>query len=355
MNKEIYGKFWSPNHLLSFHRPLMLSIGSRGIGKSTGLGLHLIDEVYTKGRKFIYIRRTADETRMTAADYFYNPLSIYNDYMGTSHVWTFNKEVYTDENGEEVGYAFPLSLADKKKSTPYGGLGVRNIVYDEFILRRGLERLYIGNRMTPTLEYDLLWGLYQTVDRDKGHSFLNETKVFCLANFANLYNPIMLALDADKYVTVDSKIVAPKNAGWVIEFTDKVEATEEIKNSYSYQLAGNESKKTDYGNDGFIRSDNVKRLKGIMTPLINLKYQGRVYAVYMFEKDGVIYVNDKRSESVPEIALTMNDGRINQVVAVKYKNNNAMMMLRYFAEKGLVIFCTERARRDILTYLNFTI
>lgn len=359
MDERIYGEHYSPAHILSYHRPLNISIGARGIGKSTGVGLKYIGDVYEKHRLFIYTRRTVDETEATAESFFYSPLKIYNDWYNTKHEFNLKSiktGEYVDENGNTVGYAVPLSQADKRKSTPYGAIGVRNILYDEAILRRGKEAAYLGTKTTPLLEYELLTGLYTTVDRSIGKSALNDTQIFVCGNFANLYNPILMGINAEKYVTINSKTVAPKGKPWVVELTDKVAATEDMKKSFGYQLSTEATKANDYDNDGFLHCDNVKKLKGVMNPLINVIYHGRKYGIFMCEKEGIIYVNDHPSKSgVREISLTMADGKINQVVAVKYNKCEAMMLLRKFTEMGLVIFATETTRNDILTYLNFTI
>lgn len=355
MNKEIYGNFWSPDHLLSYNKPLNISLGVRGLGKSTGCGIKCIGDYYDNKKLFIYTRRNDVELRQTMKDYFYGPLMIYNEKFGTKHDWTLEDGRYIDENKNTVGFAVPLSQADKYKSAPFGALGVRTIIYDEFVLAKGKETGYLGNKETPYLEYDLLIRLYQTVDRAPGHSFLNETKIFCLGNFANLYNPILLGCGADKYMNINSKVVAPKDALWVVELTSEVGATSEMRSSYGYQLARAEIAKGDYDNNGYITGDNIKTMKGVMNPLLNVDYKGRGYGIYLCEKEGVVYVSEKQSTAVRTIALTMGDGKINQVTAVKWNKSTQMQVVRRFAEMGLCVFQTPRARTDLLTYLNFTL
>lgn len=355
MDNKIYGKFWSPQHLISYGKPLMISLGIRGIGKSTALGLYSIGEYYDNHRLFIYTRRNEDELQQTEKNYFYSPLKIYNEFYGTNHEWTCSGNVYTDENKNVVGYSIPLSQADKRKSTPYGALGVRTIIYDEFILAKGKETAYLGSKVTPYLEYDLLIRLYQTVDRDINHQYLNETKIFCLGNFANLNNPILLGCGADRYLNINSKVVSPKDKDWVVELTSSVEASSGLENSYGYRLARQETAEGDYKNNGFDGNESIKHLKGVMNPLINVEYNGRRYGIYLFEKEGVAYVSERTSESVRTISLTMSDGRINQVTAEKWNKSPAMSALRSFVERGLCVYQTARARTDILTYLQFTV
>ena len=66
MNEAIFGKFYSPTKALSYHRPWILSIGTRSIGKSTGWLIKAIGNWCETGQKFIYVRRTDDEIKITA-------------------------------------------------------------------------------------------------------------------------------------------------------------------------------------------------------------------------------------------------------------------------------------------------
>lgn len=356
MDPKIYGEFWSPLRLERTGKPLLMSAGSRGIGKSTGMALKCIGDYYDNGTKFIYCRRTDDELKRTRKNYFDGALKIYNAYFGTEHNWVYNQETYVDENDQIVGYSVPLNLADKYKSATYGADHVRTIIYDEFILRRGKESGYLGTKDNNLIEYDLLIGLYQTVDRAPGHPFLNETKIYCLGNYANPYNPIFLGAGADEFVEHNSKFVNPKTMPWAIEFTSEVGATNDMKNSNGYKLSREEMAKHDYDNIGFTITENVKKMKGIRSPLLNLTYHGRHYGLFSYERQGVLYVSTERAGTAFELALTMEDsGKINQVTALKYQWLPELQMLRKAAQNGFLVFENDRAKNDILTYLDFTV
>lgn len=355
-NNKIYGHFWNPERLDKTGKPLLMAAQPRGIGKSTGIGIKCIIDYYNSGIKFIYCRRTDDELKRTRKNYFDGALRIYNDFYKTNHVWVYDSETYIDENKNVVGYTVPLNLADKYKSATFGADGVRTIIYDEFILRRGKEAGYLGGEQNPLLEYDLLIGLYQSVDRAPGYRFLNQTKIWAFGNFANLYNPIMLGCNASDYIEHDSKFVNPKTQPWACELSGDYANDIEITESYGYQLSRDSVSRADYNNDGFLHSENVFKLTGIRKPVFNVAYHGRSYGVWEYEKLGLIYVSGETSPARNTIALTAGDsGKINQVTALKYRYMPSMQMLRTAAERGFLAFDSERAKNDILTYLDFTL
>lgn len=356
--KRMYTGHWSPEKLLSTGKPLNLSIGSRGIGKSTGLGCHFIYDYYKTGNKFIYVRRTDDELKRTKKDYFSTPQDIYNETYGTAHTIEYCRDdTYQNENGEILGYALPLSLADKYKSAHFGDLGAFNVLYDEFIVRRGLEKNYLGSEKDPNAEYRLLIGLYQTTDRKKGHAYLNKCKIFCLGNFATLFNPILNECHIDEYVDKSTHFANPKTQPWAIEFTD-FSALDglDMRKSFGYWLSPEEDRASDYENDGFVKAENIQKLSGHRLKLMNVSYRGRKYGIWQYDQLGLVYVTHELCPTSRIIALTMGDsGKINQLTAINYRYSPEMDMLRQAAANGFLVFENARARTDILTYLDFTL
>lgn len=355
MNTNIYGEFYSPLKLVSTNKPLCMSVGSRSIGKSTGFGIYFLTQYYEKGKKFIYCRRTDDELKRTAADYFGTPLSIMA-HNGITHAIELKGDTYTDESNNIVGYAIALNNEQKYKSMPFGDLGVKNILYDEFILPRGGERGYLGGSKNLTYEYDRLISLYQTVDREKGKAFRNDTRIYCCANNASFYNPLFLACHCDKFVSLDTKFCNPKKELWALELTNTVPATSKIKQSYGYLLASDSDKSRNYDNDSMIRDSQVQELHGVVTPLCNIKYSGNIYGVYVKEDIGICYVCERPADGRITIALTIGDTtEINYITAYKFKDSGYMIFLRDMVTKGKCVFQTGKIKNDILTYLNYTI
>lgn len=351
MCKGTEKKFWSPDRLEKTGKPLLISIGSRGIGKSTGIALRCIKRYYGKGEKFLYCRRTEDELKRTAKSYFSGACLI----EGSGHTWTYSQGEYKDEKGDIVGWSVPLSLADKYKSATFGSEGVRTIIYDECAVRRGQESRYLG-KAGSTLEYDLLIGLYQTVDRAPGHSFLNQTKIFCLGNYSNYLCPVLLGIHADRYITTDTRFCSPKTQPWAFELTDQVSATIDIKRSYGYLLSSEAQAASDYDSKDIKVEDDIGKKHGVFIPLVSVQYHERKYTIYEMPKEGVLYVSSRISPQISQvIALTASDGGINRVTATRYQGSFAMSYIRQAAEKGFLWYESRQAKSDMLTYLRFTV
>ena len=138
---DLYGIFYNPTKLLSYGRVLNFSIGSRSIGKSTGFAIMMLKDYIEKGRQFIYVRRTQDETQLTAPSYFDNAVDIMKSKgFDIQDFYYKGGEYYL--NGELCGYAIPLSLQQKYKSSNYSS--VWWILYDEFMIMPGSTARYIG-------------------------------------------------------------------------------------------------------------------------------------------------------------------------------------------------------------------
>lgn len=352
----VYGGFWNPEALIATGKPLLIDAEPRGVGKSTGSALYCMEQYYKKREKFIYCRRTDDELKRTCKSYFDGACKIYNDFYGTAHEWIYDKGgTYTDENGDIVGYSVPLNLADKYKSATFGADGVRLIIYDEFILRRGKETGYLG-KTGSTIEYDLLIGLYQTVDRAPGHRFLNETKILCLGNFASLNAPVLIGAGADLYVEHGAKFINPKHEMWALRLQGDFATDKDIEESYGYKLASRDTRGVDYGYEAAERPETIiPKMTGERHCMMCVIYRDRRYGVWTYDQKGIVYISRECLPGMPEIALTAgNTPRINRITALKWRDMPSMQLLRDAAEMGYLCFDSNRARTDILTYLDFT-
>lgn len=188
------GAFYSPKRSLTYGRPVMICCGSRSIGKSTGWAMFLILSYLVYGRKWIYVRRTKDETDLTAGSFFDNASNIiksFGDFKDFSGVEYKGGEFYiVSDAGEKIrsGISIPLSLEHKYKSSNLSEYF--SILYDEFIPKFDTD--YLGSKETPDKEYRKLLSLYQTVDRGIGTAYRNETCIILLGNTATIYNPILI-------------------------------------------------------------------------------------------------------------------------------------------------------------------
>lgn len=355
-NAKVYGKFYSPERVLSYNRPWIFSVGSRSIGKSTGFAIYMLKRYLKEGSKFIYVRRTEDETLNTCRTFFDNAVSILKSFGEPIEDFKYEKRDYWikmkgDEKFVKCGTIIPLSQEQKYKSANYQDYNT--ILYDEFISRD--PNKYLGNKDNPTYEYDCCLSLYQTVDRGIGASFQNKTIFIFTANNSSYFNPLFMALGIDEYIRTDTKICAPKNKLWIVEQTVSVEGTKDIQDSYGYQLSDEKNKDYAYENIGFdARMNFVEKINCPMQPLANFQYAGHKMGVYAIPELGVMYVCNKVN-NFPTLALTCGDqDKINYMMATSYRDSYVMKTLRENYMRGNVRFENNKCKYEIANYFMLT-
>lgn len=353
--RDVYGKFYNPTKLLSYNKFLNFSIGSRSIGKSTGFAIFLLREFIEHGRQFIYCRRTKDETQLTAPTYFDNAVTILKSYGYDVGVVTYSGgEYYLDD--KLCGYAIPLSLQQKYKSSNYSD--VWYILYDEFMVMPGSTARYIGGSTNASAEVEAMSSLYQTVDRGVGRAFRNETRIIFVGNAGTFFNPFFTNYGIDKYLRLDTKYLSPKEDIYVVELTRETEATKEIKESNGYKMSTEKTRRyafenmyADLSGEDFI----VKKPEGTYNPLCNFIVDGNTYGVYSYGKAGYIYISHKPADGRPEISLTTADHRPNYLMIRSWHNHPITKLVKEMYDLGNIRFYDYKCKMAIDFYLCYDV
>lgn len=349
MVKSVYGDFYNPTKILSYGKPMNISVGSRSVGKSTGFGIYLLRDFIKNKHQFIYVRRTDTELKNAAPVAFDNAIQIINQYYGAT-ITDFTYEKNTYKIGDEVcGYAIPLSQVEKMKSIPFNQ--VYWIVYDEFIPKQGTKML--GSKEEPFLEYQLLMNLIISCDREVGKAFANRVRTILIANANGYYSPILQKLHCDRYLTPETKICAPKDMPWVVEQTISVKATEDFKNSNSYKLSDDEEKT--YSFEAGIFDDKKfveKKPTEKLNPLCNLVYKNDTMGMYYGVDTGKIYLNYNKIKNAKTLALTVDDHDINYLLVEK--KDFYMDLLKKSYMYSMVRFASPKIKLNLLTFLMLT-
>lgn len=353
MKKDIYGIFYNPTKLMSYGKVLNFSIGSRSIGKSTGFALFMLREFLEHGRQFIYCRRTQDETQLTAPNYFDNAVSILQACGYEIGNVIYSGGTYTCD-GEVCGYAIPLSLQQKYKSSNYSQ--VWYILYDEFMIMPGSQARYIGGSTNASAEVDAMTSLYQTVDRGVGKAFRNETRIIFVGNAGTFFNPFFVNYGIDKFLRPDTKYLAPKNDVYVVELTRETEATKEIKSSNGYKISTEKTRQYAYENNYADLSGEdfiTKNIAGRHIPLCNLVYEGQVYGVFSCLDAGYIYITHKVADGRANISLTTNDHKPNYLMMKSWHGHPITTRIKEMYDLGMIRFADYKCKMIIDFYLCY--
>lgn len=354
-HRDIYGKFYNPTKILSYGKVLNFSIGSRSIGKSTGFALFLLRDFLENGHQFIYCRRTMDETQLTAPNYFDNAVDILK-----ACGYDVNAVVYSGGeyqlDGKTAGFAIPLSLQQKYKSSNYSN--VWWILYDEFMIMPGSQARYIGGSSNASAEVEAMTSLFQTVDRGVGRAFRNECRIIFVGNAGTFFNPFFINYGVDRFLRPDTKYLAPKNDMYVVELTRETEATKEIKESNGYKISTEKTRSYAYENqyadlkgDAFIEKDPIGRY----TPLCNLICDGNTYGVYSYADAGYIYISHKKADGRYNISLTTADHKPNYLMMRTWHGHPITKRIKEMYDLGSIRFYDYKCKMCIDFYLAYDV
>lgn len=369
LNYDKLTKGWfSARKCVSYNRHLMAITGKRSTGKSTGIAIFLICEYYRTGQGWIYTRRTKDTSDLTCKEWFDNACDIINaEYnigvkvtcKGGFYYISDKSDIITDDNEESenpeelraetvCGRVIPLSLQQKYKGSNLSAFDY--IVYDEFIAFAGES--YLGTSNDIIREYKALMSLYETADRGVGIAHRNAVKIFCLGNNDSYYNPVYMALGADKFLRTDTKILAPKGEEWLVQQLSPEDApkAEEYKDSVGYKLADARTKAYAYENEAKESDQFIEKIDGPLKPVFCLVFDNFKMTAYQYQKG--LYIAPGGSTGRQTLALTTADHTPDYRLAIGF-NGYELRQLRELYAKGLVRFANYRCKYCIDNYFKY--
>lgn len=296
-----------------------------------------------------------EETQLTAHNYFDNAVNILQDAgYDIQQVVYCGGEYLVD--GEVAGYAVPLSLQQKYKSSNYSK--VWYILYDEFMIMPGSQSRYIGGSSNASAEVEAMTSLYQTVDRGVGRAYRNETKIIFVGNAGTFFNPFFVNYGIDRYLRPDTKYLSPKNGVYVVELTRETEATKEIRNSNGYKISTEKTKQYAYENkyadlsgDDFIEKSPLGR----HIQMVNLVYDNKVYGVYQYPDAGYVYISERACDGRPMIALTTADHKPNYLMMKNWHGHPYTQLIKQMYDMGLIRFYSYKCKLVVDFYLSYDV
>lgn len=202
INVELY---WDFPRVLSYGAFLMVSMGGRGIGKTTQPKIWCLEHFKNTGFQFMYVRRYKSET-VLLKDFLDDCVD------GVKFVGDKNDGGSYNWNGYRLGYLVALSVAQNYKSKNFDN--VDTIIFDEAIIKQSISQRYLKN------EVELLFELISTVFRNR-----KGCRVIILGNNLDFFNPYCEYFK----VKVFNKKYYDKERGLYIEYCDNSPALIEIE------------------------------------------------------------------------------------------------------------------------------
>lgn len=351
---KIFGPFYSPMRILSYGRYLLFTVGIRSIGKSTGWAIYFLIMFMSRGRKWIYVRRTDKELHKSAKEYFDTAAEIIRDEGFDCEVKYDGGRYYV--NGELAGSAIPLAQQQQYRGAVLGNTWY--ILYDEFMIVPGTTSFYMGGRENMSSEVTALLGLRETADRKKGCSYRNEVICICAGNAGTYFNPFFIYYGIDQLLRPDTKYLAPKGELWVLEQTFSTEATKLIEESVAYKLSRGAHREYAF-NNRYADTQDIKfieKMSGDKIPMCNLIYEGKSYGVWAMIEDSMLYVTTETVDGdYPNYALTTRDHAPNYLMLQRYTDSRTTIEIKRMYDMGLIRFKNAKCKLVLDFFLRYAI
>ena len=166
--------YFDLQQVLSYNALINIIIGERGVGKTYCCKKFCIGDFLKNGNQFVYLRRYETELK-ESCDGFFDGLLANNEFEGHEFKVVRKKKTTTFVcDGEVMGFGLTLSTASQLKSKEFPN--VKNLVFDEFIIDRGVYR-YLQNEVHNFLD------ICETLFR------LRNFRAFLLGNAVSRVNP----------------------------------------------------------------------------------------------------------------------------------------------------------------------
>lgn len=309
--------YWDIDRTLTHNALFYVITGTRGCGKSYGAKKRAIKNWINKGEQFGYIRRTKDDLKESAKEFFKDVAREFPDYefrvdgnkfYGRLSVDEDTKKAKAWSDDDVIGYGFNLTTGSNKKSIPYPN--VTMLIYDEFMLDdQSSQQRYMKNEVRALLN------LYETVARPGSDH--PRTVLFMLANNTSVNNPYFLMWDlkiTDKPDKNGKMIWHHPTRPIVVENVVNSAFIENKKKTEFYKVISGTGY-DDYSiNNTFINDDNTFVEKRVSTakPYFKFVYKGQKFGVWISLIEGLMWVSDKYDPGHPvTYSITMKDHKPN--------------------------------------------
>lgn len=298
--------YYSPNKALSYNPFLVIGLGTRGPGKTTGWILQGLKNFNNRNEEFIYLRRYKTEIKNFVNKNSMAPMCDGIIYKGDgAGGYTMVHEDTT------VGYCIPLSTARSYKSVDFSNVTL--IFYDEAIVARGTKYQYLPNEVPMLLEF------ISTVVRTR-----NNVTVAVMGNNEDMFNPFCSYFNIPLF---QGEYYFDKQRGILVEMIKKTEALKQRQETTKFHSL---IKNTLYG-DYHDENDLLTKIDGnIIEKPNNCSLYCRViinketltFYIYMQGNESYIYCEHKDKLMIDKYAYVLMDSKgINYYYGNQFKDN----------------------------------
>lgn len=329
-----YVNHWNINRIFSRDFiNFIISIGGRGIGKTTGVKLYVGSRNINFKEEFIYVRRYKDEINASK--------TLFNECYSNVKAKGFGvKGAYEYCVGDRrIGYGCALSIQQTLKS----GVDfskVTTLVYDEATIKRGGHRRYLPNEMDDLLE------LISTVFRTR-----TNYKVIILGNNLDLFNPFFEYFDVPKF---ENEYI-DKERGLYCEYCKNNPNLIKIEeNTPLYKLTkGTQYHEYHYGNEVLISAQALLGIKNNNSLfLYRLLYNNITLNIYLNDSRYLFVEYREKVIKDDKTMIIMENNKPNYLYIKALRNLNFYKITRNKYFNNLIYYNDNKAKEILDTIID---
>lgn len=274
-------------------------ISMRSSGKTIAMKDEMLN-IAKKRHRFVYIRRTATETKSVAMKEFFNKLFLLGYHREFNGLIKFEKDCFTVEN-EVIGYVIPLSTSNNSRSMDF--INIDAIFFEEFVLMEDDKHKYLKDEVFKFLE------LYSTIARDK------DIPVYFIGNNIQLYNPYFIYFDL-KPPTIGIK----KWHDMAIEiWQNKDLEIEKSKTRFGKLISHTAYGDYSIKNNSFETNINlIRKMSKGASPLFDFKFNDNLYGVWRLNNS--LFITNTKANRGIIVAVTDKDRSTDNITVKGFKN-----------------------------------
>lgn len=276
--------------------PFVFLVGARGIGKTYGGLLDLMQNYRETGQRFIYMRRSDTQAEMVGSAEG-NPFNEINNDTGSNVVIRkVNRKIkgfYLDDEQTPMGLIMALSTFSGKRSVSFSAYDI--LFYDEFIPE--------AHERPIKNEAEAFFHIVETISRNRELQGRPPLKVICASNSNTVDNPLFLELGlitrALKMEEKHTPIWIDKNRGLALIMPFSSPISNRKKDTALYKLTQdsvnfqNVALRNEFNDDV---SENVMSLN--LNQFSSLVHIGELY-IYSHKNDRKYYVSAHKQGTFP--------------------------------------------------------
>lgn len=290
--------YYDGTKTISYNSLFNFIIGGRSIGKTFFFKKYCINNFIKKKKQFIYVRRYKEELQKTISSFFDDVKKFFPNN-------TFSikgNKFYID--GEIAGFYFALSTANILKSMSFPN--VYNIIFDEFIIEKGVYR-YLHQEVKAFLNF------YDTISRDR------DIKVYFLANAITMTNPYFLYFNINSLPKNEKNFQLLNNNLILFEYVNSDIFLHQREKTKFGQLIKN----TDYGNfslnNQFLLDNKnfIEKKSGKCVFYFAFKFNSTTFGVWQDIQKDILYISYDYNKNQKFILTTNIDDHNESTILLK--------------------------------------